>query len=98
MLVLEAQPQLLERVPVVADLPAHRVPAVVERVEVELVPREGVLAVERVGSLGVARVAVDRDADQVSSDGAVAAVVEPPPLVRSVAPAVVRQLGLVVLD
>jgi hypothetical protein len=74
MLVLEAQPQLLERVPVVADTPRHRVLTVVERLQLQLVPREGLLAVEQVRALRIARVPVDRDTDQVSGDGRVAGV------------------------
>lgn len=58
-LVLEAEPQLLEGVAVVADTPRHRVLAFVACLEAEFVPREWVLAVEQVGPVRVTGVPVN---------------------------------------
>jgi hypothetical protein len=52
--VLEAQPQLLERVPVVADIPGHRMLAIVQRLELQLVPRQRVLGVRLLSDIRAA--------------------------------------------
>jgi hypothetical protein len=97
-LVLEAQVQLLERVPVIAHRPGHRVLALVQGRELQLVPGEGLFPVEQVRPLRIAGVPVDGDADQVAGDRAVAGIEQLAALVRAVGVAVVAQLGLVVLD
>ncbi len=95
--VLEQQPQLFEGVPVVLDFPAHPL-VTVPCLEVQLLPGQRVRAVELVGSLRIAGVAVDGDADQVAGDGGLAGVVELAALGWSIDVAVVVQLGVVMLD
>lgn len=99
-LVVESQPDFLDRVPVGLDLPAHGlVPVVsVPGLEADLVPAQRVFPVEQVGALRVAGVPVDRDAHQVAGDRLGADVTDPAAHAGPV-PAVavlVGQLGVVV--
>jgi hypothetical protein len=100
LLAIEEQPNLLERIPVMVSGPVHRVAAALAMpgVQGDLIPGQRVLAVEPVGALRVAGIAIDRDPDQVASDGLGAAVDQPAPLSEPVDAVVVAQGGVIVID
>jgi hypothetical protein len=93
--ILEEQPQFLECVAVVAHLPGHRL-TVVPSLQVQFVPGERVVAVQLVRLLGRLWVAVNRDADKVSTDRPLAIVQELASHRRPVGTPVIAQLRVVV--
>ncbi len=99
--VLEEQPDLLERVPVVLGAPQHRLPGrrvAAVRLEVELGERQRTVAVVPVGARRVVGEPVDRDAHEVSGDRLRAGVVERPPDHAPVDPVLVRERRHLLLD
>ena len=99
--VREEQPHLLGRVPVQLRPEVHRLDRVAlagDRLDVELVPGEGVLPVVAVRAGRVVRIAVHRDLHQVPGHGLVARVVERAPDPAPVRLPDVRELGDLPLD
>lgn len=95
--VLELEPHLLERVPVVFDGPAHRLVPTRCR-ELEFFPGQRVAAVEGVGPFRFGGVSVDSDSYEVAGDGLGAVVMQEPAHAEVEASVVVAERRLVLQD
>src|SRR5262249_33551718 len=93
-------PYFLERVLVVMDSPRHLLSSVqaMPGVQVELVPGQGILAVEQIGSHRIAWVAIHRDTNEVPRDRFGTGIDQATPLGQPIDMSVVTQARVVVIN